>query len=97
MLEAQHQMAGSGIVAEHGAGPDERRRVAQAGAAERAGAIIQLERIAAARANRRCDKGDLGPTRGAERALLSDHGAAFQALMGKQQIEHGTKGGPNWR
>ncbi len=100
MLETQHQVAGSGIVAEHGAGAGEGRRVAQAGAAKGFSAsapLVELERRAAAGANRWRDKGDLGPTPGAERALTADHHSAFQALLGEQQVEHGAQGGAKGR
>ena len=88
VLERQHQTAAAGVVSQGGAGTAKLRRPGEATGAARAVAEILGERIAAAGAVRRCDKGEVLPAAGAESARCFDDLAATQAQGRQHGIEH---------
>ena len=90
VLEGEDQLAAGGVVDHGRAGSAEGRTLAAAGAAGDALAGVELERHAAAPAQRRPDEADPLPAGRAQRAGHVDDGAAAQAL-GRQ---HGVEGAP---
>ena len=86
-FEGDDQPPGGIVIAQRGAGADERRRVADAGAAHRVVAARQLEGRAAARAQRSGDEAQRRPAGRAQPAVTLYGGAAAQALGRHEEVD----------
>ena len=94
MLEAHHHAFGGIVIAKHRPRPPERRRSPEAGTAQKGGAGIEVEGLAAARTGRRTEKAHPFPARRAQGARRFDHGSARQAAGRDQDIEQQAKHPP---